>query len=136
MTTQTPTERRHLPRPHHTSHDGSSVSPSTPNKRQGPSSQESRRLRPIAKERTNGQRAIHMRYLAVKARSLLQADDRAGLPGRSEDAIQNLSNLLERQVATAASTPPPAPKSGFDSFPPSTKRMILLVSERDSQGES
>ena len=54
-------------------------------------------------------------------------------PGRLEDAIRNLSNLLERQVATAISTPPPAPKSGFDSFPPSTKRVILLVSERDSQ---
>ena len=81
-----------------------------------------------------GTRAIHMRYLAVKLRSLLQADQHAGSPGRLEDAFRNLPNLLERQKASAASTPPSAPKSGFDSFPPSTKRMILLVSERDSEG--
>ena len=77
-----------------------------------------------------------MRYLSVKAHSLIQADERTGLPGRAEDAIRDLSNLLERQVATAASTLPPAPKSGFDSLPPSTKRMILLVSDRDSRVES
>lgn len=57
-------------------------------------------------------RATHMRFLAVKARSLLPADACERLPGQAEDAIRNLSTLLERQVANAASTPPPAPKMG------------------------
>ncbi|KAI2497942.1 hypothetical protein MHU86_16548 [Fragilaria crotonensis] len=71
-----------------------------------------------------------MKYLAVKAKSLIQSDDQSETPGRENDAIRNLSSLLERQVASAVASSPQIPKTGFDSFPPSTKRMILFVSEK------
>ncbi|KAI2498222.1 hypothetical protein MHU86_16304 [Fragilaria crotonensis] len=67
-----------------------------------------------------------------RARSLIRTDDHASTPGRTEDAIRNLSTLLERQAANAATSSPQTSKTGFDSFPPSTKRMVLFVSERDA----
>ena len=50
--------------------------------------------------------------------------------GRHPKPVQSLGTPSGvRHLRTSAN-----PKTGFDSFPPSTKRMILLVSERDSQG--
>ncbi|KAI2502880.1 hypothetical protein MHU86_11549 [Fragilaria crotonensis] len=71
-------------------------------------------------------KVLHIKYLAVKAKSLIQSDDQSETPGRTNDAIRNLSSLLERQVASAVATSPQIPKTGFDSFPPST--VIYLVS--------
>ena len=76
-------------------------------------------------------KSLHLKYLAVRARSLIRTDDHASTPGRTEDAIRDLSTLLERQAANAATSSPQTSKTGFDSFPPSTKRMVLFVSERD-----
>ena len=81
-------------------------------------------------------KVLHMKYLAVKAKSLIQSDDQSETPGRANDAIRNLSSLLERQVASAVASSPQIPKTGFDSFPPSTKRMILFVSEKDALGRT
>ncbi|KAI2500090.1 hypothetical protein MHU86_14417 [Fragilaria crotonensis] len=61
-------------------------------------------------------KVLHMKYLAVKAKSLIQSDDQSETPGR-DDAIRNLSSLLERQVASAVASSPQIPKTGFDSFP-------------------
>ncbi|KAI2495232.1 hypothetical protein MHU86_19286 [Fragilaria crotonensis] len=77
-------------------------------------------------------KSLHLKHLAVRARSLIRTDDHASTPGRTEDAIRNLSTLLERQAANAATSSPQTSKTGFDSFPPSTKRMVLFVSERDA----
>ncbi|KAI2489102.1 hypothetical protein MHU86_25491 [Fragilaria crotonensis] len=62
-------------------------------------------------------KVLHMKYLAVKAKSLIQSDDQSETPGRENDAIRNLSSLLERQVASAVASSPQIPKTGFDSFP-------------------
>ncbi len=78
-------------------------------------------------------RTTHEKFLAVKSRSLLKTDEHLSTPGRSDEVFRNLSTILERQ-ATVATTPPPA-KTGFDSFPPATKRMILFISERGADGD-
>ncbi|KAI2506380.1 hypothetical protein MHU86_8006 [Fragilaria crotonensis] len=51
-------------------------------------------------------KSLHLKHLAVRARSLIRTDDHASTPGRTEDAIRNLSTLLERQAANAATRPP------------------------------
>ncbi|KAI2511577.1 hypothetical protein MHU86_2831 [Fragilaria crotonensis] len=81
-------------------------------------------------------RALHMKHLAVKARGLIRADDQSETPGRTDDAIRNMSSLLERRVASAVATSPQIPKTGFDLFPPSTKQIILFVSEKDALGRT
>jgi hypothetical protein len=47
---------------------------------------------------------------------------------QTEDAIRNLSSILERQVATGAASPQPR-RSPFDSFPPTTRQLVLFASE-------
>ena len=88
---------------------------------------------PYCRRSADWTRTTHEKFLAVKSRSLLKTDEQPSTPGRSEDVFRNLSTILERQ-ATVATTPPPA-KSGFDSFPPATKKMILFISERGADGE-
>ncbi len=78
-------------------------------------------------------RTTHEKFLAVKSRLLLKTDEQPSTPGRSDEVFRNLSTILERQ-ATVATTLPPA-KTGFDSFPPATKRMILFISERGADRE-
>jgi hypothetical protein len=46
----------------------------------------------------------------------------------TEDAIRNLSSILERQVATGGASPQPE-RSPFDYFPPTTRQLVLFVSE-------
>ena len=58
-----------------------------------------------------------MKYLAVKARGLMRADEQSGMPGRTDGAIKNLSSLLERQVTSAVAMSLQVPKTGFDLFP-------------------
>jgi hypothetical protein len=79
-------------------------------------------------------RTTHEKFLAVKSRSLLNTDEHLSTPGRSDEVFRNLSTILEQQ-ATVATTPPPRAKTGFDSFPPTTERMILFISERGADGE-
>ncbi|KAI2490854.1 hypothetical protein MHU86_23707 [Fragilaria crotonensis] len=89
-------------------------------------------IKRIPKRSDEWAKSLHLKHLAVRARSLIRTDDHASTPGRTEDAIRNLSTLLERQAANAATSSPQTSKTGFDSFPPSTKRMVLFVSERDA----
>ena len=88
---------------------------------------------PYCRRSAEWTRTTHEKFLAVKSRSLLKTDEQPSTPGRSDEVFRNLSTILERQ-ATVATTPPPA-KTGFDSFPPATKRMILFISERGVDGE-
>ncbi|KAI2497540.1 hypothetical protein MHU86_16943 [Fragilaria crotonensis] len=76
-------------------------------------------------------KSLHLKHLAVRARSLIRTDDHASTPGRTEDAIRNLSTLLERQAANAATSSPKRRRQAL-TLPPSTKRMVLFVSERDA----
>ena len=76
----------------------------------------------------------HLKFLAVRARSLISADEQPATPRGADEVIRNLTSLLERQASAITSVTPPAAKTGFDSFPPSTKQMILFVSERDVGG--
>ena len=40
-------------------------------------------------------RALHMKYLSVRRRSLsMQADNQSGMPAQMDDTIRNLSSLL------------------------------------------
>ncbi len=88
---------------------------------------------PYCRRSDNWTRAMHKKFLVVKSRSLLKADKHPSTPGQSEEVFRNLSTILERQ-ATVATTPPPS-KTRFDSFPPATKKMILFISERGTDGE-
>jgi hypothetical protein len=78
-------------------------------------------------------RATHEKFLAVKSRSLLKTDKHPSTPGQSEEVFRNLLTIHERK-ATVSTTPPPL-KTGFDSFLPETKKMILFISERGTDGE-
>ena len=88
---------------------------------------------PYCRRSAEWTRATHEKFLAVKSRSLLKTDNHPSTPGRSDEVFRNLLTILERQ-ATVATTPPPS-KTGFDSFPPATKKMILFISERGTDGE-
>jgi hypothetical protein len=88
---------------------------------------------PYCRRSAEWTRTTHEKFLAVKSRLLLKTDEHPSTPGRSDEVFRNLSTILERQ-ATVATTPPPA-KTGFDSFPPATKRMNLFISERGADGE-
>ncbi len=88
---------------------------------------------PYCRRSAEWTRTTHEKFLAVKSRLLLKTDEQPSTPGRSNEVFRNLSTILEQQ-ATVATTPPPA-KTGFDSLPPATKRMILFMSERGADGE-
>jgi hypothetical protein len=88
---------------------------------------------PYCRRSAEWTRATHEKFLAVESRSLLKTDNHPSTPGRSDEVFRNLSTILERQ-ATVATTPPPS-KTGFDSFPPATKKMTLFTSERGTDGE-
>ncbi len=88
---------------------------------------------PYCRRSAEWTRTTHEKFLAVKSRSLLKTDEQPSTPGRSDEVYRNLSTILERQ-ATVATTPPPA-MTGFVSFPPATKRIILFISERGADGE-
>jgi hypothetical protein len=88
---------------------------------------------PYCRRSAEWTRATHKKFQAVKSRSLLKTDNHLSTPGQSDEVFQNLSTILERQ-ATVTTTPPPS-KTGFDSFPPATRKMILFISERGTDGE-
>jgi hypothetical protein len=69
--------------------------------------------------------ALHRKYLAVKARSIIRTDAATGTPTGAEDAIRYLSSLLERQAALNATPQQPA-RTLFDAFPPPTKQLISM----------
>ena len=77
--------------------------------------------------------AIHRRYLAVRARSIIGADATTGSSSGTEDVIRNLSSILERQVAAVGASPQPE-RSPFDSFPPTTRQLVLFASELTPDG--
>ncbi|KAI2492441.1 hypothetical protein MHU86_22121 [Fragilaria crotonensis] len=110
-----PTGRRGWPKQRPTYLDGFSALQRAP---EPLTVQQSGEWRPSAYSRRadDWAKVLHMKYLAVKAKSLIQSDDQSETPGRENDAIRNLSSL-ERQVASAVASSPQIPKTGFDSFP-------------------
>jgi hypothetical protein len=71
---------------------------------------------------------VHRRHLAVRARSILGGEAATRIGWGTEDAIRNLSSILERQVATGGASPQPE-RSPFDYFPPTTLQLVLFASE-------
>ncbi len=76
---------------------------------------------------------VHRQHLAVRARSIIGTDAATRSGSGTEDVIRNLSSILERQVATGVSFPPPE-KSPFDAFPPTTRQLVLFASELTPDG--
>ncbi len=77
--------------------------------------------------------ALHRKFRAMKAWSIIRTDAATGTLTRAEDAIRNLLSLLERQAANNTTPPPPA-RTMFDAFPPPTKQLILFASEDGPDG--
>jgi hypothetical protein len=78
---------------------------------------------------------VHRRRLAVRARSILSRGDAVTRLGSgTEDAIRNLSSILERQVATGGDSPQPERFPFGDAFPPTTRQLVLFASEPMSDG--
>jgi hypothetical protein len=71
---------------------------------------------------------VHRRHLAVRARSILGGDAATRFGRGTEDVIRNLSSILERQVATGGASHQPE-RSPVDSFPPTTRQLVLFASE-------
>jgi hypothetical protein len=68
---------------------------------------------------------VHRRHLALRARSIIGADAATRSSSGAEDAIRNLSSILERQVATGGASAPPE-RYPFNAFPPATRQLVPL----------
>jgi hypothetical protein len=76
---------------------------------------------------------VHRQHPAVRARSIIGADAATRSDSGTADVIRNLSSILERQVATGGASPQPE-RSPFDTFPPTTRHLVLFASELTPDG--